>query len=67
MLAILALALGLMVCWANVSNAASMGTAFTYQGRLMRKNRAAKGFYDFEFNLYDGPAKKYSAEYISTE
>ena len=56
MLAILVLALGLMVCWANVSNAAPMGTAFTYQGRLMRKNRPAKGFYDFEFKLFDDPA-----------
>ena len=56
MLAILVLALGLMVCWANVSNAAPMGTAFTYQGRLMRKNRAAKGLYDLEFKLFDNPA-----------
>jgi len=56
MLAILILALGLMVCWANVSSTASMGTAFTYQGRLMRKNRAAKGLYDLEFKLFDDPA-----------
>ena len=55
-LIILVLALGLMVCWAKVSNAAPMGTAFTYQGRLMRKNRAAKGLYDFEFKLFDNPA-----------
>jgi len=53
MLAILVLALGLMVCWANVSNAAPMGTAFTYQGRLMRKNKAVKGLYDFDFKLFD--------------
>jgi hypothetical protein len=56
MSAILVLALGLTVCWANVSNAASMGTAFTYQGRLMRKNRAAKGLYDLKFKLFDDPA-----------
>lgn len=56
MLTISVLALGLMVCWAEVSNAAPMGTAFTYQGRLMRKNRAAKGLYDFEFKLFDDPA-----------
>jgi len=33
--------------------AESMGTAFTYQGRLMDANNPADGPYDFEFRLYD--------------
>jgi hypothetical protein len=30
-----------------------MGTAFTYQGRLIDANEAADGLYDFQFKLYD--------------
>jgi hypothetical protein len=30
-----------------------MGTAFTYQGRLIDVNEAADGVYDFNFGLYD--------------
>jgi hypothetical protein len=52
-LAILILALAQMVCPAKVSQAAPMGTAFTYQGRLMDANGPADGLYDFEFSLYD--------------
>ncbi|MHC4458350.1 MAG: hypothetical protein ACYS0I_14935 [Planctomycetota bacterium] len=51
-LTILVLALG-MVGTTLVSNAAPMGTAFTYQGRLLDKNKPAEGSYDFRFNLYD--------------
>ncbi len=32
-----------------------MGTAFTYQGRLMDANKPADGIYEFEFKLYDLP------------
>ncbi|MHC4424935.1 MAG: hypothetical protein ACYSYV_02435, partial [Planctomycetota bacterium] len=53
--AILALALGLLVCPAKLSTAAQMGTAFTYQGRLLDGNAPADGLYDFEFRLYDAP------------
>jgi hypothetical protein len=53
MTAILVLVLGLMVCTAELARAAPMGTAFTYQGRLMDKNRPADGLYDFQFKLYD--------------
>ncbi len=52
-LAIVILALGLMACQAKVSEAAPLGTAFTYQGRLMDKNKPADGLYDFQFKLYD--------------
>lgn len=34
---------------------AQMGTAFTYQGRLMDANSAADGLYDFGFMLFDDP------------
>ena len=53
MLAIVVLALGLLVWQAEVSEAAPMGTAFTYQGRLIDANDVADGLYDFEFKLYD--------------
>ena len=51
----LVLALGLMVWLVEVSEAAEMGTVWTYQGRLMDANSAADGLYDFEFKLYDDP------------
>jgi hypothetical protein len=53
-LTILVLALALMLWPVEVSEAAPMGTAFTYQGRLMDANSAADGLYDFVFKLYDG-------------
>ena len=34
-------------------HAAPMGTAFTYQGRLVSGGSAATGLYDFDFALYD--------------
>ncbi len=40
---------------AKVSKAAPLGTAFTYQGRLLDDNAAADGVYDFQFKLYDDP------------
>ena len=43
------------LCMAGVTCAAPMGTAFTYQGRLMDANSPAEGLYDFEFELYDDP------------
>ena len=54
-LVILILALGMMLSWAKVSDAAPMGTAFTYQGRLMDANDTAQGVYDIMFHLYDSP------------
>ncbi|MHC4640963.1 MAG: tail fiber domain-containing protein [Planctomycetota bacterium] len=55
MLTILVVALGLMVWSAEVSKAEPMGTAWTYQGRLIDANEAADGIYDFQFKLYDAP------------
>ncbi|MHC4475442.1 MAG: hypothetical protein ACYTEL_07345 [Planctomycetota bacterium] len=52
-LTILVLALGLLVWQGQVSEAGPMGTAFTYQGRLMDANDAADGIYDFNFGLHD--------------
>jgi hypothetical protein len=49
------LVLGLVVCTANVCEAAPMGTVFTYQGRLIDANSTADGPYDFVFGLFDGP------------
>lgn len=53
MLAILVLALGLMLGEAEVGKATPMGTAFSYQGRLLDANQPADGPYDFQFKLYD--------------
>ena len=43
------------LCMAGVTCADSMGTAFTYQGRLVDANSPAEGLYDFEFEVYDDP------------
>jgi len=56
MLAILVLALGLTLCSAKLSKTSTvepMGTAFTYQGRLIDGNGPAEGQYDFQFKLFD--------------
>jgi hypothetical protein len=55
MLAMLVLALGLMVCLPKVTEAEPMGSAITYQGRLMDGNSPADDFYEFQFRLYDSP------------
>ncbi len=52
-LAILVMVLGLMFCLAEVGQAAPMGTAFTYQGRLIDANNVADGLYDFQFKLFE--------------
>jgi hypothetical protein len=49
------LVLGLMVSLAMVGKAAPMGTAFTYQGRLIDANSAADGEHDFQFAVFDDP------------
>lgn len=40
-------------CLAGVGWAAPMGTAFTYQGRLVDANSPAEGLYDFEFAVFN--------------
>jgi hypothetical protein len=52
-LTIFVLFLGLMVCLPKVSEAAPMGTAWTYQGRLMDDNQPVDGIYDLECKLFD--------------
>jgi hypothetical protein len=53
MLTILFLA-GWLMLWAGQAvMAGTVGTAFTYQGRLIDANVAADGLYDFQFKLYD--------------
>jgi hypothetical protein len=49
------LVLGLMVSLAVVGKATPMGTAFTYQGRLMDTNEPADGPYDLQFGLFSDP------------
>lgn len=52
-LTVLVLAVGLILSWPKPSEAAQMGTAFTYQGHLYDANHVANGLYDFTFKLYD--------------
>jgi hypothetical protein len=40
-------------CFGHICLAGPVGTAFTYQGRLIDANKAADGEYDFQFKLYD--------------
>ena len=47
--------LGLMVSLAMVGKAEPMGTAWTYQGRLMDTTEPADGLYDFQFKLFNDP------------
>jgi len=44
----------------------AMGTAFTYQGRLMDSNSTADGLYDFQFKLYDNADPVFAAQQGST-
>lgn len=52
-LTILVLVMVMNVC--RVSEAVPVGTAWTYQGRLMDGNSQADGEYDFQFKLFDDP------------
>ena len=45
----------LIVFPVEVAVAVPVGTAFTYQGRLMDANVPADGLYDFQFSLFDDP------------
>jgi hypothetical protein len=42
-----------VLCLGPVGLAEPIGTAFTYQGRLIDANQVADGLYDFQFKLYD--------------
>ena len=41
-----------VLCFGPVGLAEPVGTAFTYQGRLIDSNNAADGLYDFQFKLF---------------
>lgn len=49
---VVAICLAMSLC-ASVVEAAPLGTAFTYQGRLIDSNDPADGLYDMRFKLYD--------------
>jgi len=49
----LVLAFGLIVCLPKAGSAVPIGTAFTYQGRLIDANKPADSLYDLQFKLYD--------------
>ena len=50
---IVVLTFSLFLCSIKTSSAEPLGTAFTYQGRLIDANKSADGAYDFQFKLYD--------------
>ncbi len=54
-LTIVLFALAVALALAKVSKAAPLGTAFTYQGRLIDNDALADGLYDFQFALYADP------------
>ncbi|HRY47976.1 MAG TPA: tail fiber domain-containing protein [Candidatus Paceibacterota bacterium] len=45
--------LGFVLSGLTMAQAASLGTAFTYQGQLTDAGAPANGYYDFKFALYD--------------
>jgi hypothetical protein len=45
-----------MLCLAEVGEGVPMGTAFTYQGRLIDANYPAEGTYGLQFKLFDSPS-----------
>jgi len=49
------LAMVLAICLAQLAWAAPMGTAYTYQGRLIEGDEAGDGLYDLTFSLFDDP------------
>lgn len=53
LLTILFFSLGLICSCVKIGRAASLGTAFTYQGHLYDANNVANDLYDFQFRLYD--------------
>ena len=50
------LALSVILCITATSNAAPLGTAFTYQGHLYDAKHVANGPYDFQFRVFDDSA-----------
>jgi len=50
---ILTVLFAVVLCLGPVGLAGPLGTAFTYQGRLIDNNKTADGLYDFQFKLFD--------------
>ena len=50
---ILTVLFAVVLCFGPVGLAEPVGTAFTYQGRLIDANEAADGLYDFQFKLFN--------------
>jgi hypothetical protein len=50
---ILLVLFAVVLCFGPVGLAGPLGTAFTYQGRLIDNNKTADGLYDFQFKLFD--------------
>jgi len=61
MFTVLVVGFGLLSGLAQRSTGAPVGTAFTYQGRLIDANSAADGLYDFRFELYSDPCLSLAA------
>ena len=50
---ILTVLFAVVLCFGPVGLSEPLGTAFTYQGRLIDANNSADGLYDFQFKLFD--------------
>jgi len=57
MLWVVAAVLLVVMLSSGMCKAATMGTVFTYQGRLMDNNDVADGLYDFQFSLWRDPCE----------
>jgi len=55
LISILVFGLTTAVSQASTDVSVPVGTAFTYQGRLLEANGPADGLYDFQFKLFDDP------------
>ena len=55
LISILVFGLAIAISQAATDVSVPIGTAFSYQGRLMEANGPADGLYDFQFKLFDDP------------
>jgi hypothetical protein len=64
---ILVVSFSLMVWLSGSAGADPLGTAFTYQGRLMHESNPANGIYDFVFVLCSSPEGENALDAIAIE
>jgi len=66
LISILVFGLSTAISQASTDVSVPIGTAFSYQGRLMEANGPADGLYDFQFKLFDDPNVAFGNQLGST-